>query len=180
MRAAGRATAGEGGALIGTRAWAGRRASALLTARPCAGYGRHVDDVTAGAPIGDPRTSDGPAPEDAAAKFGAQVMRAFVIDGRLRSIPAQQRKRAVILGWLLERCFPEDRPYPEREVNMALALVHPDVAALRRYLVDAGLMTRASGEYRRAAPVPASPTPSQGQAPEPAASRQMAAASEST
>ena len=33
---------------------------------------------------------------------------------------------------------------------MRLALVHPDVAALRRYLVDAKLMTRSNGVYRRA------------------------------
>jgi hypothetical protein len=36
---------------------------------------------------------------------------------------------------------------------MRLALLHPDVAALRRYLVDAGLMTRDAGIYRRAIPV---------------------------
>ena len=32
---------------------------------------------------------------------------------------------------------------------MRLALVHPDVAALRRYLVDAKLLSRANGIYRR-------------------------------
>jgi hypothetical protein len=35
-------------------------------------------------------------------------------------------------------------------VNQRLALFHPDVAALRRQLVDSGLMTREAGEYRRA------------------------------
>jgi hypothetical protein len=54
------------------------------------------------------------------------------------------------LRWLLQRCFAEDRDYPEPEVNMCLALAHRDVAALRRYLVDAGLMTRRAGVYRRA------------------------------
>ena len=58
-------------------------------------------------------------------------------------------KRACPSG-ILDRCFPEDRDYEEKEVNMRLALLHPDVAALRRYLVDAGLMTRAAGIYRRA------------------------------
>jgi hypothetical protein len=89
-------------------------------------------------------------------RFEARVLHAFVRDGRLASIPAQDRKRRVILRWLLARCFNEDRDYPEKEVNMCLALTHPDVAALRRYLVDAGLMTRQAGVYRRApAPVPA-------------------------
>ena len=95
-------------------------------------------------------TSDAPGAEDS--RFEARVLRSFVRDGRLTSIPAQDRKRRVILRWLLETSFAEDRTYPEAEVNMRLALVHPDVAALRRYLVDARLMTRSSGEYRRAAP----------------------------
>jgi DNA-binding transcriptional ArsR family regulator len=80
----------------------------------------------------------------------ARVLRAFVGDGRLSSIPAQDRKRRVVLRWLLEQCFAEDRDYPEKEVNQRLALYHPDVASLRRYLVDGGLMRRESGIYRRA------------------------------
>ncbi len=79
-----------------------------------------------------------------------KVLRAFIRDGRLVSIPARAQKKAVILRYLVDRCFTEDRAYPEAEVNQRLALWHPDVAALRRYLVDSGLMTRAGGEYRRA------------------------------
>jgi hypothetical protein len=81
--------------------------------------------------------------------FEAKVVRSFFRDGGLVSIPAQDRKKRVVLLHLREFCFPEDRAYPEKEVNQRLALFHPDVAALRRYLVDFGLMTRASGEYRR-------------------------------
>jgi hypothetical protein len=81
--------------------------------------------------------------------FESKVLRTFFRDGRLVSIPAQDRKKRVVLLHLLELCFPEDRAYPEKEVNQRLALFHPDVAALRRYLVDFGLMARASGEYRR-------------------------------
>lgn len=80
----------------------------------------------------------------------AKILRSFIVDGRLESIPAQERKRLVILRYLRETCFAEDRAYPEKEVNQRLALFHPDVAALRRYLVDSGLMRRAAGEYRRA------------------------------
>jgi DNA-binding HxlR family transcriptional regulator len=82
--------------------------------------------------------------------FDAKVLRAFVVEGRLVSIPAQEKKKLVVLRYLRERCFAEDRPYPEKEVNMRLALLHPDVASLRRYLVESGLMTRAAGIYRRA------------------------------
>jgi hypothetical protein len=84
-----------------------------------------------------------------AARYESRVLRAFVRDGRLVSIPAQDRKRQVVLRWLLDAAFPDDVPYEERDVNMRLALIHRDVAALRRYLVEAGLMTRASGVYRR-------------------------------
>ena len=65
------------------------------------------------------------------------------------TIPAQRAKRLVILRYLRDRCFTEDRAYPEKEVNQRLAIFHPDVAALRRYMVDEGLMTRSGGEYRR-------------------------------
>jgi hypothetical protein len=78
-----------------------------------------------------------------------RIIRAFFRDGRLVSIPARQGKRLVILRELRERCFAEDRDYPEKDVNMRLALVHPDVAALRRYLVDTKLMARSNGIYRR-------------------------------
>lgn len=83
----------------------------------------------------------------------ARVLRAFVVDGRLTEIPAQPKKREVILDFLLEACFPEDRDYPEKEVNQRLALWHPDAASLRRYLVDSGRMTRQAGVYRRARPM---------------------------
>jgi hypothetical protein len=84
-----------------------------------------------------------------------RVIRAFMRDGRLTSIPAKPGKRELLLPYLLDTCFPEDREYEEGEVNQRLALLNPDVAALRRYLVDGGLMTRESGIYRRAAPVAA-------------------------
>jgi DNA-binding transcriptional ArsR family regulator len=87
----------------------------------------------------------------------AKVLRAFFADGRLTTIPAQESKRLVVLRYLLEQSFPEDRAYPEKEVNQRLALFHGDVAALRRNLVDSRLMTRSAGEYRRAAAPPDGP-----------------------
>ena len=81
-----------------------------------------------------------------------KVLRAFVRDGRLVSIPAKPKKRELLLPFILEQCFPEDREYEEKEVNQRLALLHRDVASLRRYLIDARLMTREAGIYRRSAP----------------------------
>src|SRR4029079_1381684 len=82
--------------------------------------------------------------------FDAKVLRSFVIDGRLASIPAQEKKKEVVLDWLLERCFADDRDYPEREVNARIAEGHAEHAAVRRYLVETGRMRRAGGIYRRA------------------------------
>ena len=42
-----------------------------------------------------------------------KVIRAFIRDGRLASIPAKPRKRELLLPYLLDTCFPEDREYEE-------------------------------------------------------------------
>lgn len=77
------------------------------------------------------------------------VLRGFFKEGRLVTIPAKQQKRLVVLRYLRDQVFTEDRPYAEAEVNQRLALFNRDVAALRRYMVDAKLVTRSGGEYRR-------------------------------
>ncbi len=78
----------------------------------------------------------------------ARVLRAFVRDGRLASIPTVRAKRVVVLDWIAQR-FEPGRRYREATVNVMLAAVHPDTAALRRYLVDEGIMARDHGEYWR-------------------------------
>ena len=40
--------------------------------------------------------------------------------------------------------FEFDRQYTETEVNIQLGTLHPDFAALRRYLVDYGFLARIS------------------------------------
>ena len=78
-----------------------------------------------------------------------RVLHAFIVDGRLVSIPARERKRYIVLEWLATTDFEPDRDYPERDVDMRLALRHRDVAALRRYLVEGRYLARADGVYRR-------------------------------
>ena len=82
--------------------------------------------------------------------YEEKVIHSFIREGRLVAIPARYKKREVILRYLVERCFADERAYSEAEVNQRLAFYHRDVAALRRYLVDGRLMTRTTGEYRRA------------------------------
>jgi hypothetical protein len=78
----------------------------------------------------------------------ARVLRAFVRDGRLLSIPTARAKRLVVLDWLAQRFEPGER-YTEARVNLVLGQVHPDTATLRRYLVDEEFLTREAGVYWR-------------------------------
>jgi hypothetical protein len=115
-----------------------------------------MDDIPRGSDI-RPDSDIPPASERDQPAFEARVLRAFIRKGRLVSLPARERKRRVVLRFLLAEVFPDFEPIDERDVNMRLALWHPDVAALRRYLVDAGLVTRAGRVYRRAVPLPDRP-----------------------
>ena len=91
-----------------------------------------------------------PRPDEYADQPGdvSRVLRAFVRDGRLVSIPAARPKRLVVLDWVVQR-FEPGRRYSEHMVNLVLAQVHPDTAALRRYLVDEEMLTRERGVYWR-------------------------------
>ena len=77
------------------------------------------------------------------------VLRAFVgADGRLSSIPTKLAKRLVVLD-LLAQDFELGEIYDEAQVNEILQRRHPDHAALRRYLVDEGFLSRRDGTYWR-------------------------------
>ena len=83
--------------------------------------------------------------------YKAKVLRTFFKRGRLMQIPAQLKKRQVILERLVQE-FELGRQYSEAEVNHILLDFHEDVAALRRYLVETKLMQRERGIYWRLAP----------------------------
>jgi ArsR family transcriptional regulator len=85
------------------------------------------------------------AREDA---YREKVFRTFFRHGRLVSIPAQLKKRQIILERLVEEFEPE-RDYTENEVNRTLVEFHEDVASLRREMISFKLMTRSRGIYRR-------------------------------
>ncbi|HUR77299.1 MAG TPA: DUF2087 domain-containing protein [Acidimicrobiales bacterium] len=67
-------------------------------------------------------------------------------DGRLVAIPAKRGKRRPILDRLAQQ-FEVGVYYTEADVNAALREFHPDVAALRRYLVEEGFMSRTAGGF---------------------------------
>jgi hypothetical protein len=77
-----------------------------------------------------------------------EVLRRFFSGTRLVEIPANRTKRRLVLDRLAQEFEPGLR-YEESAVSFTLQLFHPDYAALRRYLVDEGFLTRADGVYWR-------------------------------
>jgi predicted transcriptional regulator len=80
--------------------------------------------------------------------FDRKVLQSFFVDGRLKEIPAQRKKREVILRRLVEEFAPEQR-YTEKQINETLKRFHEDTATLRREFIGNGLMARADSIYWR-------------------------------
>jgi hypothetical protein len=77
-----------------------------------------------------------------------KVLKNFLnADGTLKQIPPMGNKLIVILNFIVG-AFAFDTNYTEKEVNTILRRFHIDTAALRRYLVDYGLMARESDGTR--------------------------------
>ncbi|MFT4082156.1 MAG: DUF2087 domain-containing protein [Nocardioides sp.] len=76
------------------------------------------------------------------------LRRFFGADGRLLTMPTRHAKRAVVLDELAQH-FEPGHVYLEREVVEILSRFHDDHAALRRYLVDDGFLTRRENRYWR-------------------------------
>lgn len=77
-----------------------------------------------------------------------RVLRAWVRDDRITGIPAQEKKKQILIAWLAKRIDPQRR-WTEKEFNEWLSQYNEDFATLRRYLVDSGYMTRENGIYWR-------------------------------
>jgi hypothetical protein len=71
-------------------------------------------------------------------------LRPYVRDGRISVMPAKRAARLVLLDQVAQ-AFEPGRRYPEQAVNEILKAVYDDHAALRRYLIDEGLLTRTPG-----------------------------------
>jgi DNA-binding HxlR family transcriptional regulator len=69
-------------------------------------------------------------------------------DGRLKVIPAQRKKREVILRHIL-KSFEPGVHYTEKQVNEILSRFHEDTATLRREMIVYKFMKRSEGEYWR-------------------------------
>lgn len=97
-----------------------------------------------------------PRPEEASSEITMgewtpseiEILERHFSGDRLVEIPKQRRKRMVVLERLAQDFDPGVR-YSEAEVSAQLLRYHDDYAALRRYMVEESLMTRANGIYWR-------------------------------
>jgi hypothetical protein len=85
---------------------------------------------------------------DPMATTDEDVVGRFIQDGRLVLMPSKRAKLRLVLDHIAQD-FEPGRTYPEPEVNAVLEGYHDDYAALRRYLVDEGMMSREGGVYWR-------------------------------
>ncbi|WDZ63821.1 MULTISPECIES: metalloregulator ArsR/SmtB family transcription factor [Paenibacillus] len=77
----------------------------------------------------------------------ASVLRNFFSkDGKLRQIPAQYKKKLIVLQMLAEKLEP-GRMYPERELNEWIKQYHEDFATIRRELIMHQFMYREREMY---------------------------------
>lgn len=96
------------------------------------------------------------------------ILARFVVEGRILALPAARGRRQVILEHVV-RAFVPGVDYTEADVDTVLRAFHPaladgragrvpmdqrlavawDVTTLRRYLIDAGLLSREAGRYWR-------------------------------
>jgi hypothetical protein len=91
-------------------------------------------------------------------EYRRKVLDSFCSHGRLERLPAQQKKRLIVLEQFALRFEPERR-YSEQEVTGLIMPLFDDYCTIRRLLVDEGLIRRDGAAYWReqAAGAPAGP-----------------------
>lgn len=90
---------------------------------------------------------DDPAQAAEISSLKQSVLRNFFAkDGRLKQIPAQLKKKVIVLEYLAEQLEP-GRKYEEKEINEFIKSYHDDFATLRRELIMHQFMYRENGIY---------------------------------
>jgi hypothetical protein len=70
-----------------------------------------------------------------------QIDQFFREDGTLVSIPVKSQKKIAVLRHIAAELSPDAR-YPEKQLNEIIARFHPDTAALRRHMIEYGILER--------------------------------------
>ncbi|MBK8447829.1 MAG: DUF2087 domain-containing protein [Micropruina sp.] len=66
----------------------------------------------------------------------------FLTGGRLSVLPRTQRDRQQVFAWLADRAMQDAEVLDEKELTRRLSALADDPVAVRRYLVDAGVLHR--------------------------------------
>lgn len=111
---------------------------------------RAVPETLRSATEGNTRQADTALPPEPVVRDPGtlSLLRGFFARGRLTHVPAAHAKRMVVLDYLAQS-FEPGVHYEETKVNRILGNFHDDYAALRRYLVDAGFLSRSENMYWR-------------------------------
>ena len=88
--------------------------------------------------------------------YRRKVLETFFRHGRLEKLPAQHKKRLIVLEQFAARFEPERR-YGEQEVTELIAPLFDDYCTIRRLLVDEGLIRRNEAMYWRERTMEATP-----------------------
>lgn len=92
------------------------------------------------------RNADEEVQRERIRRYKGKVLRAFMKSGRVTKIPAQYKKRLIIMEKLLGK-FRTGVEYKEKEVDDLIGEVCDDYATIRRGFIDEGMMARSGGVY---------------------------------
>jgi len=81
-----------------------------------------------------------PEPDDDT-RYRQSVIANFFENGRLKQLPAQQKKREVVLRHLLETLDPKQE-YPEEEIDRHIQGYFDDYCTVRREMIAFGMLSR--------------------------------------
>lgn len=81
-------------------------------------------------------------------EYRQKVIDTFFEYGKLKSIPAQQKKKRIVLE-VIAQAFEYDRIYSEREVNILISNFHDDFCTIRRDMVGEKILNRDTRGYWR-------------------------------
>ena len=81
-------------------------------------------------------------------KYRQKVIDTFFEYGKLKAIPAQRKKRRIVLEEIAKD-FEMGKTYDEKEVNLIIAAYHDDFCTIRREMSLEGLMARDHQTYWR-------------------------------
>ena len=80
--------------------------------------------------------------------YRKKVIESFFEYEKLKSIPAQRKKKRIILEEIA-KSFDSDKIYTEKEVNIIIAEFHDDFCTIRRDMISEKLMDRENGKYKK-------------------------------